>query len=467
MGRNISVINVRAISPDDEPRGQEISVVNIKKASYWNALYVLLILGISILTTSIFTLIPRHNSMAYPEYWFEMAIMLLLVHSSTSTIGMVSGVFIFMDISKSLASGKVIFNHYLRTLLAYGIPYAILCFGWTKLLQFNHPMPFLGYSALISWIITLPFAWFLIPSNFRKIEEYKNKTFMYIVYQVVWMMITIQKMFLMILFKSFSDKLQFLMSILVPICRSFDTWVLSKLVVKMSGDSNELAHKLLNISIIMDFAVFVVVMLASANDFTVYCMLGAEFLIHIKSCYHIIRNQNKLRSNDAQHITTETEVRREIEEVILSEAIEALIPLAYAVNFATAYYGPNSRMIGNVRAEYWAFKEVEDPDQLYFAMALMFLVDVGCIIATGFVLQVFGKINMMQRFLEIMNKYWWLLVIKLAGSGTSFLSMFAQNDINNGCDFTFKFVWITDEGRLSLIQNATDLTNDEKMFLLS
>ena len=74
MGRNISVINVQAISPEDEPRGQEISVVNIKNASYWNALYVLLILGISILTTSIFTLIPRHNSMAYPEYWFEMAI---------------------------------------------------------------------------------------------------------------------------------------------------------------------------------------------------------------------------------------------------------------------------------------------------------------------------------------------------------------------------------------------------------
>ena len=460
------IIKVSESPLEEKERKQDITVNVPIKASYWNALYIPLILGISILTTSIFTLIPRHNSMAYPEYWFEMAIILVLVFSTTSTISYVTEVFIYMDL-EYLASVNIVTKHFLRTLIAFGIPYGILCFGWTHFLQFNHPMPFLGYAGLISWILTLPFVWFLIPPHLRKMREYKRKTIMYILYSIFWMMITIQKMSLSILFETLPEDFQFLMSIFVPICRFVDSLILSKLVTKISGNHNQLANIFLNVSIYMDFAVFVAVMLASANDITVYSILGVEFMLHLKACYHIIRSKTRTRTEE---IRNEEDVKKEsdeIEEVILSETIEAIIPLAYAANFAAAYYGPNSRMIGNVRAAYWAFKEVEDPDQLYSAMALMFLVDVGCTVATGCTFWISCKINIIQKFLEVMKKYWWLLVIKLAASGTSFLPMFAQNDINTGCDFTFKFEWITLEGRLNLIQNATDLINEEKLLLLA
>ena len=460
------VIKVRESPLEEKEREQDITFTVPIKASYWNALYIPLILGISILTTSILTLIPRHNSMAYPEYWFEMAIILVLVFSTTSTISYVTEVFIYMDL-EYLASVNIVTKHFLRTLIAFGIPYGILCFGWTNFLQYNHPMPFLGYAGLISWILTLPFVWFLIPPHLRKMREYKKKTIMYILYSIFWMMITIQKMSLSILFETLPEDFQFLMSIFVPICRFVDSLILSKLVTKISGNHNQLANIFLNVSIYMDFAVFVAVMLASANNATVYSILGVEFMLHLKACYHIIRSKTRTRTEEFRNEVDVNKESHEIEEVILSETIEALIPLAYAANFATAYYGPNSMMIGNVRAAYWAFKEVEDPGQLYFAMALMFLVDVGCIVATGCTFWISCKINIIQKFLEVMKKYWWLLVIKLAASGTSFLPMFAQNDINTGCDFTFKFEWITLEGRLNLIQNATDLINEEKMLLLA
>ena len=99
--------------------------------------------------------------MAYPEYWFEMAIILVLVFSTTSTISYVTEVFIYMDL-EYLASVNIVTRHFLRTLIAFGIPYGLLCFGWTHFLQFNHPMPFLGYAGLISWILALPFfGWWL------------------------------------------------------------------------------------------------------------------------------------------------------------------------------------------------------------------------------------------------------------------------------------------------------------------
>ena len=158
------------------------------------------------------------------------------------------------------------------------------------------------------------------------------------------------------------------------------------------------------------------------------------------------------------------ERRQAIENVLLSETVEALVPLAYAASFATAFYGPNSKMLGNVRAQYWAYQEVEDVEPLYTAMMLMFSADMFCVVATGLILWILGRINMAKHFLVVMKKYWWLLVVKLSAM---FLNMFAQNDINNGCDYSFQFGWITEEGRLRLIQNATDLSDDEKAILLN
>ena len=466
MVSKVSVINVSEINPPNQVTEAETNRNITTNASYWNALYPPLILGICILSTSILTLIPRHNSLAYPEYWFEMAIILVLAFSISSTVSYVMEVFIYMNL-KSIASVWIVARHFTITLLAYGIPYGLFCFSWTNILHYNHPMPFLAYfTGITSWLLTLPFVWFLIPLHLRKKREYKIKTIMYILYSVVWMLITIQRMALSILFKVLSDELQFLMAIFVPFCRSFDSWALSKLVFKMSGEENEAGRTFLNVSVTLSFAIFVAVMLASSNDFTVYCTLGVEFFLHLKSCFYIIRNKNRSQTDQLQTITKAIEEQREIEEMILSETVEALVPLAYAANFAIAYYGPNSKMIGNVRAEYWAFKEVENVQQLYNAMLLMFIFDVGCIVATGILLWLFAKTNIVQKFLNLMKKSWWMLLLKLSASSTSFLTMFAQNDINNGCDFTFEFGWIIEGGRQSLIQNATDLTNDEKLILL-
>ena len=353
MASKASVINVSEISPPSQIKEAEISSNIPTNASSWNVLYIPLILGVCILTTSILTLIPRHNSLAYPEYWFEMAIILVLVFSISSTVSYVMGVFIYMDL-KSMVSVRVVVRHCIITLLAFGIPYGSFCFSWTNILHFNHPMPFLAYfTGITSWLLTLPFVWFLIPLHLRKKREYKIKTIMYIFFCVAWMLITIQKMGLSILFKVLSGELQFLMAIFIPFCRSFDSWVLSKLVYKMTREENETAFIFLNVSVTLDFAIFVAVMLASSNDLTVYCILGVEFLLHLKSCLSIIRDKNRSRTDQLQNEIQKTKEQREIDEMIISETVEALVPLAYAANFAIAYYGPNSKMIGNVRAEYW------------------------------------------------------------------------------------------------------------------
>ena len=71
---------------------------------------------------------------------------------------------------------------------------------------------------------------------------------------------------------------------------------------------------------------------------------------------------------------------------------------------------------------------------------------------------------MFQEFRDGIDKYCVFLMIKL---GTQFASYFALSDINLGMDSTGNFDWITPEGRRSLIYNSTDLTDEEKMTLMT
>ena len=45
------------------------------------------------------------------------------------------------------------------------------------------------------------------------------------------------------------------------------------------------------------------------------------------------------------------------------------------------------------------------------------------------------------------------------------ISMFATKDINIGMDLTGEFDWITDKGRINMINASTELSHEEKVLL--
>lgn len=78
MERQISVISLKELNVMKMKmkmtdkiafKGTTKFTAKANDASYWNALYYFVILIISILTTSMLTLFPRHNSIAYPKFW--------------------------------------------------------------------------------------------------------------------------------------------------------------------------------------------------------------------------------------------------------------------------------------------------------------------------------------------------------------------------------------------------------------
>ena len=73
--RNVFIISVKPFTkelPTERCDGGKEYPPLAYKSSYWNVLHILGILLGSALAISVLTLIPRHNSILEPIYWFEI-----------------------------------------------------------------------------------------------------------------------------------------------------------------------------------------------------------------------------------------------------------------------------------------------------------------------------------------------------------------------------------------------------------
>ena len=103
-----------------------------------------------------------------------------------------------------------------------------------------------------------------------------------------------------------------------------------------------------------------------------------------------------------------------LQDVLLTEIMEFIVPLVYMATFAMAYYGPNSELLGAVRNDYWHYKRVNDLKSL-FVPALQFLaLDViGCFL-TIVLLWKFCSINAFQMTCQIFKKFWPILTLYIS-----------------------------------------------------
>ena len=209
------------------------------------------------------------------------------------------------------------------------------------------------------------------------------------------------------------------------------------------------------------FTFYIAVTLTNSDEITVFRLLAVEFLLHIRQCYYIIKWTRRVGVDDdpAKHNMK----KRTLDNLILLEFIDVLVPIVYATGFATAFYGPNATIIGDVKNGYWNYKEVKDPDKMFSRLFQMFSIDLISIICTNAVLWTFCKINFFLELCKVMKKYWCILAMKIAVNAQVF---YLTKDINLGMNATIKFGWLYEEGRKELILNTPGLDSKEMDILL-
>ena len=126
------------------------------KFSYWNCLYALGIVATCVIQTSWNTLIPRHNSIVYPGYWYETIIAISFGVHVQGTVSTIMRCYIFFNL-KSLISIKLMLKLFLKLVASMTVPYCFCYILWSVYLGYNHPMPFnvIGCALFINWPVFL------------------------------------------------------------------------------------------------------------------------------------------------------------------------------------------------------------------------------------------------------------------------------------------------------------------------
>ena len=101
-----------------------------------------------------------------------------------------------------------------------------------------------------------------------------------------------------------------------------------------------------------------------------------------------------------------------VEELILTERIETLVPLIYIICFGITYYGPNAEMLGTVKLDLWSFKPVMDIENYALNLFILFVVDFMSLVFNGIILQTTCNIKVFEIFQNIQREFWLVMAVQ-------------------------------------------------------
>ena len=427
---------------------QQASHFAKKNVNNWNWLHIGSILSICAVHLIPLSIIPRTNSIIHQSYWFEfnfVVVFFMILMTANDLLNL-----LIYSKEQSLLSKQVFLRLYVLYLMAWIVPYVLSYWFWCIYLGYNHPMPYLGFNFIISQIVFMAGIWFALPGDILSKPEFRKKMETYTWYFLWSLMLVIQNEALAFLFKNLPPIIQWIMAFIIPSLRELDKSIRTKLVTKMAGGYDESARVLLGVAINLLYAMIVAVRFVGAEPFTAFLIMIVEFVMHLKMTHDCIKVHEKVTDYENENHTRDK--RSKLIAIVLAELTEGVTPLAYAMTFAMAYYGPNAHILGNVKNNYWGYEEVKDISYIFQMLFLLFAVDTASLFFNAFWLWTRVKINLFHEFSWILGNYWFFIATKLA---MIIAANFATNDINLGMDTTRNFNWIEREGWLCLTKNLT------------
>ena len=111
------------------------------------------------------------------------------------------------------------------------------------------------------------------------------------------------------------------------------------------------------------------------------------------------------------HKTKNAKERQEmIDELVLTERIETVIPLTYMTLIAIAYYCPNAEILMGIKLSLWHNVAIADINQLFTTLSLLFGVDLLSFVLNGILLKVFCNVNILTALKRVQTKFWVFMI---------------------------------------------------------
>ena len=387
-----------------------------KDGSYWNFMFCPFMLVLCICFVSPVILVPQHDGLLCPDFWYELMINANLSFCLALTL------VVFYDIKTVLNMSSIIskwsyLKMYLVLVLSFDILYCILCFTWTNGLGYNYPVPFSSVTMYITSAIYFTCIWYQFPKDMRcsNTEGTRIKSFCYLYLYSAFVSIQISGM--RKVFAKVPSHLQWIMAFLLPTLRYINEKMMQMLARRAAGSWNLFTTANVSITMNVYISMFVAIALGSiATPLTSYSILGVDFLLNFLGCINIIRIHRRIDPEHSNSKNLEAQKRNEVTILALTEIVEILVPMLYLSTFMIAYYGPNALILGGIKNSYWNFEAVEDLESLIKGNGLIFVFDIIFGIVSGVILWKFAKLNMIQEYCIALKKFWPIITLRLAAN---------------------------------------------------
>ena len=376
-----------------------------------NRIRFVLVVFLCIMSFLSLTLIPYHNVILLPFYWYE-SIFILVFGAIPCCFGLLvvqaKMILEFQDITRP----TIIFKFFLSWAVIYAAVHSIVHVIWSFGLGYNSPIPFsLGINFYLTVAASWTIIWYLVPQNIKSNSTFPDRFKAYI-YYMLWA--TILPLQISILFESFKELCNFvnydthwMIAFLLFLMKNKSTSIMVNFLAKASlPEKVSLAKSLATIENGIMFKSFTLVLIGSKTDaITGYCFLAISVFLNMKFLVDIIRVHNP-NVDDANHIETSRNRKKEVlTTLMLNETLDLFTTIAYVASISIAYYGPNAGIIGNVQNSYWQYDAINSFPDYLTGMSHSIFVDLSCGVITLIALKYFCNINGLLFFQDKIGQF--------------------------------------------------------------
>ena len=379
--------------------------------NFWYILCGFIGVGMTIVLNSVYTLVPTHDVMIEPKYWYEFILQLQIALFPLYAINIVLRAAYWMNVTFIKH-----FKHFAKVWIT-GAGMSILLsvivfFIWIYILKLHYPFPFYGlifgmFTIVVMYIVL----WFQFDKEIRQNILFRKRMVNFMLATLSYQLVVTELSVIKSLFIQTPEEYQWLIAFILPIIKELNTRLVMKFARKgAQGDTGSLRITY-NQAMETEYAFFLALVVGSVATFsTSVTIFIIDIFAHILTCFKIVRAKKK----DEKEKLIEL-----VQDLVVSETVELTVPLAYIGCLIQGYYGPNNSIIGNIGSHYWQYTVVDDIMHPVRYVLGFFFIDFCCVIVSAYLIWQYCRINIFRAYIELTKEFGVYFALRLAGSVTA------------------------------------------------
>jgi hypothetical protein len=275
-------------------------------------------------------------------------------------------------------------------------------------MNYKYPVPFLGvFVTYITWGAMFLTNWFQFPVKCRKDIVFRSRVKFLIAAAGYVLGMPIQYFIVAKFLITFQNKYQPLIAMMLPVLKEINGRIYNSYLSKSSrGDvsASTITGKYLIAT--LHSILLAYIMGTATTDVTDWLIMAISFVDNIYTCVKIV--WMKLRNS--LDINTQIDL---LVKLCINELVECLAPLAFQLTFLSAYYGPNSAILGNIGSNMWHYRSLDDIEAFFGKILRLYFADFSSLIISAIILWTFCQINLLKALMTIEKEFKSLMMLIL------------------------------------------------------